>query len=351
MEKNFCWLLVLSILLTFVACSSKTSSQKSEEEIRAEVKAEMEAEAKLKEELKAQMKAEMEAEQKKQEGEKSDQESKEEKAVGPVNTAIKNYHGEGMERLSKVTAEYKYDNPNNREDVLETLAIFGEVTNVRIGYIRLGTEGNYTLLQEFDALKDTELTIPRSKSNEDMITVAFYDKGLKEHIFAFTVEKDHYLSDKTPDKQELAASLEEKYKAATAYQDKSDLVLQFIGLSEKEFESSSIFNKFTEQIDDFDDSKYYQVENEPLGYSFILTKGYDNPNDVSIHKIHITPNEDYSAIKEDAKCSFFGVDFDMAIYQARYNLKTPKDNIFIELVESYERAGELGAINVSVVRK
>ena len=47
----------------------------------------------------------------------------------------------------------------------------------------------------------------------------------------------------------------------------------------------------------------------------------------------------------------FGVDFDMPIYQARYNMKAPTGSISIELVEDYEAAGKLMGIRVSKVRK
>ncbi|MGE4283204.1 MAG: hypothetical protein AB7G87_05725 [Clostridia bacterium] len=349
MKQILCWLLVGTFMFSMlVGCASgkPAASQKSEEQIRAELKAEMEAEEKKKEELKEELKAELEAELKKKEEAK--EEEQEEQVIGPVNMAIKNYKGEGLERLSKVKAQYKDDNsPYFSKNVLETLAIFGEVTNVKIGYIRMYTEGNYYLLQEFDSLKDTELTIPRSKSDDALITVSFYDKGLKEHIFAFTVVKDHFMSDKTPDKQELVASLDEKYKASTAYKDRSDLVLKSLGLSEKAFESSSIFNNFTEQYDDFDGSEFYLVENEPFGYNFVLKKWYE---DTSIFEVYISRNDGYTAIKEDAKCSFFGVDFDMPIYQTRYNLKVPQDKIFIDLVEDYEAAEKLGGIRVTIKR-
>lgn len=344
MKRILSILLALTVILTLVGCSSKPAGQKSEEQIRAELKAEMEAEEKKKEELKAELKAEMEAEEKKKEEEKA----KEEKVIGPVNMAIKNYSGEGLERLTKRGVDLKGKYNLSGKEVIETLAIFGEVTDVKIGYIQLFTEANYALMENYDSLKDTELTIKRGSSDDALITVSFYDGGLKEHTFGFTSSDIDLSFMKVEDKGELAASLDEKHKAPTAYKDKSDLVLKSLGLSQKEFESSSTFNNIREEVDDFDGSKYYQVENDPLGYNIVLRKEQGSN---TVYEVYITANEGYDAIKDDVKCSFFGVDFDMSIYQARYNMVNPKENVSVELVEHYEEAGKLMGIRASIAGK
>lgn len=344
MKRILSVLLTITVVLSFAGCSSKPAGQKSEEEIRAEIKAEMEAEEKKKEELKAELKAEMEAEEKKKEEEKA----KEEKVIGPVNMAIKNYNGEGLERLAKRDVDLKGKYKLSGKEVSETLAIFGEVTNVKIGYIKLFTEGNYALMEKFDSLKDTELTIKRGSGDDALITVSFYDGGLREHTLGFTSSDIDLSFMKVEDKAELTAGLDDKYKAPTAYKDKSDLILKSLGLSQKEFESSSTFNNIKEEVDDFDGSKYYQVENDPLGYNFILRKEHGSN---IIYEVYITTNEGYDTIKDDVKCSFFGVDFDMSIYQARYNVINPKDNISVELVEHYDEAGKLMGIKATIADK
>lgn len=336
MKQIWSFLLILTIAFNFAGCSSKTTNQKSEAEIRAEIK------------------AEMEAEQKKNEALKEEEKTKEEKVIGPVNMAIKNYVGEGLERLSKMEVDCKEKYGLSGKEVRETLAIFGEVTNVKIGYIQLFTEGNYSLMEKFDSIKDTQLSIRRASIDDVLITVSFYDKGFREHTVAFTSSHDDLTFIKTEDKAELAVSLEEKYKAKTAYKDRSDLILK--SLAEKKFLSSNIFNNIQEKVEEYDGSKFYQVDNEPLGYSFYFYRNtYVDGNAIKysddISQIYISPNEGYSSIKNDAKCSFFGIDFDMPIYQARYNMNGPKDSISIELVEDYEEAGKLMGIRISKVRE
>lgn len=247
-----------------------------------------------------------------------------------TNIAIKNYEGKNSERLSKVVADTNDKYVDIKGKVKDTLAIFGEVTNVKVEYIRLYTEGNQHLLDEFDSLKDTELTIPRDNNDFDLITVSFYDKGLRKHIFAFSSNNGNdFIYCDAKDEQRLSASIEEKYKEATSYKDKSDLVRNSLGISTKEFLASNNFNNIKEEIDEYSGDEFYRVEDEPFGYKFVF-KQFNN----KIHSIYIFPNENYKSMKEDAKFSFFGVDFDMSIYQARYNLDKSNDNISIELLES-----------------
>lgn len=350
MKQILSFLLMLTIVFTFAGCSSKTSSEKSKEELKAEIKAEMKAEMEAEEKKKEELKAEMEAEEKKKEEEKI----KEEKIIGPVNMAIKNYDGEGLERLSKKEVECKAKYSLDGKTVNETLAIFGEVTNVKIGYIRLFTEGNYGLIEKYDSLKDTQLTIKRGSNPEDLIAVSFYDGGFREHTVAFTSCNGELGFLGAEDKAQLVTNLEEEYSAKTSYKDSSNLILK--ALAAEKFASSNIFNNVEEKIDEFDGGKYYSVENEPLGYNIDLYKGYYSDGDLvkegsNVSEIYIRLNEGYGAIKDDVKSSFFGVDFDMHLYQARYNLSIPGDNISIELVEDHEKIGKLMGITVSKISK
>jgi len=328
---------VMFVSIIFLAllsgCSDDNSSPKTEEQLKSELKAEIQAE------MEAEQNTKMPAEQNAEDnGEKSEESKEQEKAVGPTNIAIKNYEGKGLEKLAKIEA----DTNVGPRGVQETLAIFGEVTNVKVEKINLNTEANQRLLDKFDSLKNVELAVPRDNDRNKLIAVSFYDKGLRKHVFTFTSsdEKDYIYSD-AEGKQKLVDSLDEKYKKSTSYEDQTDLVLRYLGLTGQEFLASNNFNSIPKKLDMGFGEIFYRVENEPLGN----TIDYKIRMDDQIFGVYITPSEQYNSIKDNAKSSFFGVDFDMPIYQARYNLDKPNDeDIFIDLIEKDEK---LVGINIT----
>ncbi len=108
-------------LTTLIGCSKNNT--KPDEEMRTEIKAELQAEASIKDE--ANKKDESNVKPAAETVIKQKQYN-EDNVIWPENIAIKNYKGDGLETLSKINV--KCDSGK----VVETLAIFGEVTNVKV---------------------------------------------------------------------------------------------------------------------------------------------------------------------------------------------------------------------------
>lgn len=319
MRKIVALVLTLMFVLAVVGCTQQTTSQKTEEELKAEIRAEMEAEQKLKE------------------------------VAGPANIAILNYDGEGLERLEQIEIDCN-DNAFNHHfkiGATDRIALFGEVKDVKIGFAQWFTEGNYMPIKEFESLKDTELVIHRSAAAEEMFIVSFFDGGMREHTYHLMTDECFVSED--PDEQQLVAKIEEKDKLPSSYDDAAELFIDYIGMTEDEFNNSNHFANVEIEYGAMEGEPYFHIENEPLGYHVTLSVSpYGEP---VIDSIRIEPNDAYTNIKDSAKKSFFGVDFDMSIYGARYNLNNTRDDIQVSFDEKYDESMDdytdtLGSINI-----
>ncbi len=319
MRKIITLILTLMFALAVVGCEQQTTSQKTEEELKAEIRAEMEAEQKLKE------------------------------VVGPVNMAILNYEGEGLERLEQIEIDCN-ENPYDHHfkiGATDRIALFGEVKDVKIGFAEWFTEGNYMPIKEFESLKDTELVIHRSAVVGEMFIISFFDSGMREHTYHLMTDECYVSED--PDEQKLIAKIDEKDKLPSSYDDAVELFIGYMGMTEDEFNNCNHFANVEIEYGEMEGEPYFHIYNEPLGYNVTLSVSpYGEP---TIDSIRIEPNDAYTNIKDSAKKSFFGVDFDMSIYGGRYNLNNTRDDIGVSLYENYDESLDdytdaLGSINI-----
>lgn len=339
MIKRVSLLFILILVLISVGCSSKTDDLKTEDELKAEIRAEIEAEEKLKEAIKAEVEAQIQANQKNK-GSKSELEE-------PDNFSILNYEGKGLEKLEKIEVDCKAiveEISNDKsfrlwgDDTSDTIAIFGEVHNFEIGYAKWRTEYNYRPLKNLGAIKNSQITIHRGSSPDDMILVTFTDGGMRKHTYHLMTD-ENFVS-KYPDKQELVTDVSEKEKKPSAYKPYDiDSIMKYMGMTEAEFMESNSFGDVEKEYDDYMGYTYLKILNEPAGYN--ITFKVSPYNEQLIEDIIVEASDNYNNIEDDDKVSFFGVDFDMTIYGARYNLKNSDENISIEFGRKYdEKTGE-----------
>ncbi|MEA1961311.1 MAG: hypothetical protein U9N81_08595 [Bacillota bacterium] len=155
--------------------------------------------------------------------------------------AILNYDSEGLDRLEKTEVNAN-DNAYGYQfniEAVDSIAIFGEVTNVKIGYVELYTEGNFMPTKTFDSLKDTQLFVHRSNDSCEMFMVSFFDAGMREHTYYLTA--DEYYTAENNNEQTLVSGLDEKDKVPSSYDDAADLFLSYLGMTEDQFESNHNF--------------------------------------------------------------------------------------------------------------
>lgn len=302
-----------------------------------------ESKAKTNTELAAEEQAQLKEQQKKQK----------EELVGPTNKAILNYEGEGLDRLEQIEIDCNDNSYNHHFQIGATdrIAIFGEVKGVRIGFSYWFTEGNYMPIKEFDSLKDTELVIHRSAAAEEMFIVSFFDGGMREHTYHLMT--DEFFVSEDPEEQELVPKLDKKDKIPSNYDDAGDAVDLFISymrMTEDEFKNNNKFAKVETEYGAMENEPYFYIYNEPLGFN--VTFSVSPYGEGVIDSITIYPSDEYANIKDSAKKSFFGVDFNMSIYGARHNLNNTRDDVEVSLGEKFAESindytGELGSISIN----
>lgn len=109
----------------------------------------------------------------------------------PVNMAMLNYSGKSIELLDVKKVDIARTGGESGSETFgsDSIAFYGKVYDVEVGYARLGTEDDGTTVEKFDVLEDTQIIIENTVSKDENYSYAayvkYYDEDLNHHIDFF----------------------------------------------------------------------------------------------------------------------------------------------------------------------
>ncbi|MBP1925195.1 uncharacterized protein YcfL [Sedimentibacter acidaminivorans] len=316
MKKIISVLVLLTLVLT--ACSGNETS-KTEKELKSEIKAEMEAETNLKEEQIEEIKEEISPEE--ETVEFTDDEI--------ITTyAYPNIDEVDVSSLKEVVCDALEVTSGNGTSYEYKMAFFGEVNNVKINYSSYAYESFGLEIESYDHLKDTLLII---KTNELVdyagFFVSFQDGRGTDNRFFFG---DEMVA--TNEKKELVSGFTALEKTPSPYSPYgiSDITM-YMGMTIDEFETSNIMQHAEKQIGDGMDYMFYQytLNNYVKGVQ-IQFEASEEDNIIDICYIR-KEQETYENLSDEEKYNFQGIDFDMSVARAKYNLDNQDSSIEISI--------------------
>lgn len=245
--------------------------------------------------------------------------------------AYPNIDGIDVSSLQEVTLD-ALDITNEKGisgDVYEyKMAFFGEVNNVKVNYTTYAFESLGKEIESYDHLEDTVLVI---KSNELLsysgFFVSFEDgRGTSNRFFY----GDEIVA--TNEKVELVSgftALEKTPSSYTAF-DLSEIIA-CVGMTTDEFESSSLMQYADKEMQPGMDYEYYDYQlNDYINGYELNFQASEQDKIISICNIY-KDQETYNSLTNEEKFSFQGIDFDMSVIRARYNLVEPDSSINVTL--------------------
>jgi hypothetical protein len=336
--KKLISIIVISVVVLSLSSCGTNEVEKTEEELRAEVKAELEEEAALKDELRAEIEAELAAKDEAELTEEDNDEEKEEivalKDDEIITTfAYKNLDGVDVSNLEEVVINAKDATENNSEyykvtgdDYEYKVAIFGEVHNVKINYSSYIYEDYGVEMATYDNLKDTVLIIKSSQMNDfDGFFVSFEDgRGMSGRF----ILNDSYIHDEEP--IELVSGFTAIEKTPSSYEayDMADII-HSLGMTVDEFDNSEMMQYAEKTFECGMDDDYILYTMNQLAEG--VTIRIYTQNNILAHCYIDKVEQDYDNMLDEEKYNFLGMDFDMSVVRANYNMVNPDDSIEVSV--------------------
>ncbi len=288
MKKIICYIMVLSIVLGFAGCGAKETVKPETAEVQKEVEM---------------------------------IEIKDDEII--TTYAYRNLDGVDVSSLGEVVinAEEITKGDETTGDIFEyKAAFFGEVKNVKINYSGYTYEYRGEEIGSYDSLKDTLLIIKSNKLDDYAGFFVWFEDGRGiENRF---IVGDGIVGE--GNKIELKSgftALEKTPSPYTAY-DMSDVV-NCIGMTTDEFDSSAMMQYAEkEMVDGMDDQFYSYNMNDFIKGLKIEYNASKTDNTITTCYIR-TDQETYENLSDEEKYSFLGMDFDMSVVRAKYNMVKP----------------------------
>jgi hypothetical protein len=303
MKKIF-YVIILSLVLTFCGCDVKETGK-------------METETGSKEEIKVEVDAELAAENEEK------RELKDDKII--TTYAYKNLDGIDISTLQEVVINGKEATLDNREhdkltgdDHEYKVAFFGEVKNVKINYSSYIYEYGGVEIGSYGSLKDTLLTIKSNKmSPVTGFIVSFEDK---RGIGGSFIVNDDYEYNEDPIELKSGFTALEKTPSSYAAYDMSGLI-NCMGMTIDEFDSSDMMQHAQKRLEPglYEEYYVYYINNLIKGFNITIET---QDNILSSCYIRKDP-EIYKNLSDKEKYNLLGIDFDMSVVRATYNLIKP----------------------------
>lgn len=266
----------------------------------------------------------------------------------PQNAVIRDYRGAGVENLSPLTIDAGLNGSTN------TVAVFGTVYDVRIGTIRLYTEGNFTELSRYDELTNTNIEIINSalttKEAYTAVGLSFYDEDLNYYSLYFGPEGvlqpgDNetiiYLKSGSPETVEYGYSEEDFLKLAEGSSDA--------------FSAGYVAEDIADRLNDTTQLcyLYLDIESYWLEYDYgerpSLIPLWVSSNMYDVEVVKLSRGEEQGTfvpvdnIKAGSILLCYGIfDSDGKAYEIRFKLK---DGTEKAILISYDYSGELTGVS------
>lgn len=317
-------MVILFVALSLSACGAN-EDVKTEREIRAEIEEEMEEEATEKAELRAELEAELRAEL------AAELAANDEQVEEPIviegdeiitTYAYKNLDGLDVSNLEEVVINAKDATVGNPENYIITsddyeykVAIFGEVTNVRVNYSSYIYDDYGVEIVVYDYLKDTVLII---KSNQmdglDGFFVSFTDGRGTGGGF---ILNDDYMPDVDPIELKSGFTAIEKTPSSYVDYDMTDLI-NSIDMKVDEFDNSEMMQYAEKRLESGMDEDYYTYYMNDIIEGFDVR--FETSDNILSHCYIVKTEQVYEDMPDEEKYNFMGIDFDMTVVRGEYNM-------------------------------
>lgn len=188
----------------------------------------------------------------------------------PVNKAMLNYTGKSLDSLDVKNVDIGMTGGEKGTETYgnDSIAFYGKVYDVEVGYARMGTEDDGTTVEKFDVLEDTQIIIENTVSKDDNYSYAayvrYYDEDLNYHTeyFAGSMVLSQFNQLNEIDLSNTEAS-------KVNFMSTEHAIVDVMNGNDEDFSAFILVNEFDEYMDEDENPLYLYMDEETYNLNYM----------------------------------------------------------------------------------